>query len=147
MQFKIIEDVGQDIKTVENNSSLQLEFHIYSPDRSNPQSDQFIAQLEQQISAMKSENSEEKDESGKTYSMFRLTGKSFNNIQEISDFFQKDFKNFIAILQNIWKLSNNFIRIVVITSEVNPPKRLPGRDYPLLKLSDYNNMISHLLKN
>lgn len=147
MKFKIAEDIKQDVQTVEQNSNLQIEFHIYDLDRSNPQADQYVAQLEQQITAMKSENSEQKDESGHPYSMYRLIGKSFNNIQEIPSFFQKDFKNFISILQNIWKLSNNFIRIIIITSDVNPPKRLPGRDYPLLKMSDYDNMLSHLLEN
>lgn len=148
MKFKIVnEDVAQDLKTVENNSVMLLEFHIYSPDRSNPQADQYVAQLEQRISAMKAENSEQKDEFGRPYSMYRLTGKPFKSIQEILQFFQNEFKDFISLLQNIWKLSNNFIRVVVVNNEVSPPKRMPGRDYPLLSISDFNNMIGLLSKN
>lgn len=147
MQFRLIEDIAQDVNTVEQNSTLQIEFQIYSHDKSNPTADQYIAQLEQRLSAFGAENSEQTDELGHPYSMYRLIGKSFNNINEISNFFQNNFKNFIYILQNIWKLSSNFIRVVIITPEFDPPKRLPTRDYPLLKLSDYNNMLSQLSKN
>ena len=143
MQFKIIEDVGQDIKTVENNSSLQLEFHIYSPDRSNPQSDQFIAQLEQRISAFGAENAEEKNESGKTYSMFRLTGKKFQSTQQIPEFFQKEFTDFIKIIGQVWAMSSNFIRVLII-DDSKPPKRIPGKIYTLLSNSDYQDMLLEL---
>jgi hypothetical protein len=145
MKFKLIEDIGQDIETVENNSILRLEFHIYTPDRSNPEADQIVTQLEQRLSAFGAENAEQKNESGHPYSMFRIIGRKFSSTQEIINFFQTDFPEFINLLTQIWRASKNFVRVVVV-DESNPPKRLPGRMYTLLGTSDYQDMLTALNK-
>jgi len=125
MKFKIAEDVAQDVQTVEQNSNLMLEFHIYSPDRSHPEVDQYVAQLQQRLAAFGAENSEEKNESGKPYSMYRLIGKKFQGTQQIVEFFQKEFPDFLKLVDQIWRQSNNFIRILVV-DDSKPPKRIPG---------------------
>ena len=129
MKFSIFEqDEQQDIQTIEKNSTILVEFHIYTLDQTNPQADQFIAQLEQRISAFGAKNTEEQDEVGHAYSMFRLTGKTFNNPQEVSNFFQNEFKDFIQLMNQIWR------------------NRIPNRNYTLLYQSDYNEMIRELSK-
>jgi hypothetical protein len=143
MKFKIAEDIKQDVQTVEQNSNLQIEFHIYTPDESNPQADQYVAQLEQRLAAFGTENAEQKNESGKAYSMYRLIGKKFQGTQQIFDFFQKEFPDFLKLADQIWKQSNNFIRVVVI-DDSKPPKRIPGKLYTLLSLSDYQDMLMEL---
>lgn len=143
MKFKFAEDIAQDVQTVEQNSNLMIEFHIYSPDRSNPQADQYTAQLQQRLAAFGAENSEEKNESGKAYSMYRLIGKKFQSNQQIVEFFQKDFPDFLKLIDQIWKQSNNFIRILVV-DDSKPPKRIPGRIYTLLSPSDYQDMLMEL---
>ena len=143
MKFKFAEDVGQDIKTVEQNSNLQLEFHLYSPDQSSPQADQYVAQLQQRLAAFGVENNEQKNESGKPYSMYRLTGKKFQSTRQIPDFFQKEFPDFIKLADQIWKASNNFIRVIIV-DDSNPPKRIPGRLYTLLSTADYQDMLTSL---
>lgn len=143
MKFTIVEDVAQDVQTVEQNSNLMLEFHIYTPDRSAPEVDQYVAQLEQRISAFGAENAEEKNESGKPYSMYRLIGKKFQGTQQMSDFFQKEFQDFLKLADQIWRMSNNFIRVVVV-DDSKPPKRIPGRIYTLLSTTDYQDMLIEL---
>jgi uncharacterized protein with von Willebrand factor type A (vWA) domain len=143
MKFSIVEDVKDDIKTVETQSNLSVEFHIYSPDRSNPQADQFVAQLEQRLAAFGTENAEQTNESGKPFSMYRLVGKKFQNPQQISEFFQKEFPDFIKLLDQIWRMSNNFVRVILV-EDSNPPKQIPGRIYTLLAASDYQNMLTSL---
>lgn len=143
MKFQIIEDVGQDIKTVENNSVMLVEFHIYTPDHSQPEADQYVAQLEQRITAFGAENSEQTNESGKKYSMFRMTNKKFQAVSQISEFFQNEFTDFVKLLDPIWKASNNFVRVVIVT-EGQPPKRIPGKLYTLLSQSDYQDMLLEL---
>jgi len=143
MKFKFVEDVGQDIQTVEQKSNLMLEFHIYSIDRSKPEVDQYIAQLEQRLSAFGAENAEQKNESGKPYSMFRVIGKKFQGIQQIAEFFQKEFPDFLKLVDQIWKQSDNFIRILVV-DDSKPPKRIPGKIYTLLSSSDYQDMLLEL---
>jgi len=143
MEFKIIEDVAQDVQMVEQNSNLQIEFHIYSPDKSHPEVDQYTAQLEQRLAAFGAENSEEKNESGKPYSMYRLIGKKFQGTQQISDFFRREFPDFIKFIDQIWKQSNNFIRVLVV-DDSKPPKRIPGKIYTLLSASDYQDMLMEL---
>jgi Zn-dependent M32 family carboxypeptidase len=143
MKFKIVEDVTQDIETVEHNSNLILEFQIYTPDESNPEADQYVAQLEQRLAAFGVENSEQKNESGKSYSMYRLIGKKFQSTQQIPEFFQKEFTDFVKLTDQIWKQSNNFIRIVIV-DDSKPPKRIPGRTYTLLSTSDYQDMLMAL---
>lgn len=140
MKFKIAEDIKQDVQTVEQNSNLQIEFHIYTPDESNPQADQYVAQLEQRLAAFGVENAEEKNESGKSYSMYRLIGKKFQSTQQMSDFFQKEFPDFIKLADQIWRQSNNFIRILIV-DDSKPPKRIPGKIYTLLSSSDYQDML------
>lgn len=143
MKFKIAEDVTQDVQTVEQNSNLMIEFHIYSPDRSHPEVDQYVAQLQQRLAAFGAENSEEKNESGKAYSMYRLIGKKFQGTQQIADFFQKEFPDFVKLVDQIWRQSNNFIRILVV-DDSKPPKRIPGKIYTLLSTSDYQDMLIEL---
>lgn len=143
MKFKIVEDITQDIETLETKSVLMVEFHIYTQDRSNPEADQYVAQLEQRLSAFGAENTEEKNESGKSYSMYRLIGKKFRNPQEIANFFQKEFPDFLKLADQIWRMSNNFIRVVVI-DDSKPPKRIPGKTYTLLSSSDYQDMLMGL---
>ena len=141
MKFSILEqEVQQNIKDVEQNSNIQIEFHIYSPDRTNPQVDQYIAQLEQRISAFGAENTEQKDEVGHDYSMFRLIGKKFRSPKEVADFFRTQFKDFIQLMNQIWRNSKNFIRVILV-DDSNPPNRIPGRNYTLLYNSDYNEML------
>lgn len=146
MKFKIVEDVTQDIETVEHNSNLILEFQIYTPDESNPEADQYIAQLQQRLAAFGVENSEQKNESGKPYSMYRLIGKKFQSTQQIPEFFQKEFTDFVKLADQIWKQSNNFIRVVIV-DDSKPPKRIPGRTYTLLSTSDYQDMLTALKGN
>jgi len=143
MKFTIVEDVTQDVQTVEQNSNLMLEFHIYTPDRSAPEADQYVAQLEQRLSAFGAENAEQKNESGKSYSMYRLIGKKFQGSQQIADFFQKEFPDFLKLVDQIWRQSNNFIRILVV-DDSNPPKRIPGKIYTLLSTADYQDMLIEL---
>jgi hypothetical protein len=143
MKFKFAEDVGQDIKTIENNSNLMLEFQIYTPDRSAPEADQYVAQLEQRLAAFGAENAEQKNESGKPYSMYRLIGKKFQSTQQMPDFFQKEFPDFLKLADQIWRMTTNFIRIVVI-DDSKPPKRIPGRTYTLLSTGDYQEMLTSL---
>jgi len=143
MKFKVAEDVGQDIKTVEQNSNLQLEFHIYTPDKTNPQADQYVAQLEQRLAAFGAENAEQKSESGKPYSMYRLIGKKFQGVQQIREFFQRDFPDFLKLSDQIWRQSNNFIRVLIV-DDSNPPKRIPGKTYTLLSTADYQDMLLEL---
>jgi hypothetical protein len=143
MKFKIAEDIAQDIQTVEQNSNLMIEFHIYSPDRSNPEADQYTAQLEQRLSAFGAENAEQKNESGKPYAMFRLIGKKFQGTQQIGDFFQKEFPDFLKLIEQIWKMSSNFVRVIVV-EDSKPPKRIPGKIYTLLSSSDYQDMLLEL---
>ena len=143
MEFRIVEDVAQDVQTVEQNSNLMLEFHIYTPDRSKPEADQYVAQLEQRLSAFGAENAEQKNESGKAYSMYRLIGKKFQGTQQMGDFFQKEFPDFLKLADQIWRQSNNFIRIVVV-DDSKPPKRIPGKLYTLLSTSDYQDMLLEL---
>jgi hypothetical protein len=143
MKFKIAEDVAQDVQTVEQNSNLMLEFHIYSPDRSHPEVDQYVAQLQQRLAAFGAENSEEKNESGKPYSMYRLIGKKFQGTQQIVEFFQKEFPDFLKLVDQIWRQSNNFIRILVV-DDSKPPKRIPGKIYTLLSTADYQDMLIEL---
>jgi hypothetical protein len=143
MKFKFTEDVGQDIKTVEQNSNLILEFQIYTPDESSPGTDQYVAQLEQRLAAFGVENAEQKNESGKPYSMYRLIGKKFQSTQQMLDFFQKEFTDFVKLVDQIWKQSDNFIRIVVV-DDSKPPKRIPGRTYTLLSTTDYQDMLTSL---
>jgi len=99
--------------------------------------------LEQRISAFGAENAEEKNESGKTYSMFRLTGKKFQSTQQIPEFFQKEFLDFIKIIGQVWAMSSNFIRVLII-DDSKPPKRIPGKIYTLLSNSDYQDMLLEL---
>ena len=143
MKFKVAEDVGQDIKTVEQNSNLQLEFHIYTPDKSKPHADQYVAQLEQRLAAFGAENAEQKSESGKPYSMYRLIGKKFQGVQQIREFFQRDFPDFLKLSDQIWRQSNNFIRVLIV-DDSNPPKRIPGKTYTLLSTADYQDMLLEL---
>jgi ABC-type uncharacterized transport system involved in gliding motility auxiliary subunit len=143
MKFIVIEDITQDIKTIENNSNLQLEFHIYDLDRSSPEADQQVATLEQRLSAFGAENAEQKNESGKAYSMYRLIGKKFQSTQQMPDFFQKEFPDFIKLADQIWRTSNNFIRVVVV-DDSQPPKQIPGRTYTLLAAGDYQSMLTSL---
>lgn len=143
MKFKFAEDVGQDIKTVENNSTLMLEFHIYALDRSAPEADQYVAQLEQRLSAIGAENAEQKNESGKPYSMFRLIGKKFQSTQQMPDFFQKEFPDFVKLADQIWRMTTDFIRVIVV-DDSQPPKRIPGRLYTLLSTADYQDMLTSL---
>lgn len=148
MKFRLIEteNLKQNIDTIEKNSNLQIEFHIYSSDRKNPLTDQYIVELEQRISAFGSENTENTDENNNKYSMFRITGIKFKNTTEIANFFQIQFKDFINLLNSIWKNSNNSIRVLII-DDSNPPIRIPGRIYILSYNSDYNNMILSLKAN
>jgi hypothetical protein len=143
MEFRIVEDVAQDVQTVEQNSNLMIEFHIYTPDRSAPEADQYVAQLEQRLSAFGAENAEQKNESGKSYSMYRLIGKKFQGSQQIPNFFQKEFPDFLKLADQIWQQSNNFIRVVVV-DDSKPPKRIPGKLYTLLSTSDYQDMLIEL---
>jgi len=139
----MVEDVAQDIQTVEQNSNLMLEFHIYTPDHSAPEADQYVAQLEQRLSAFGAENAEQKNESGKNYAMFRLIGKKFQGTPQIVNFFQKEFPDFVKLIDQIWKTSNNFVRIILI-DDSKPPKQIPGRIYTLLAASDYQDMLLEL---
>jgi hypothetical protein len=143
MKFSIIEDIQQDVQTVEQNSSLMVEFQIYTPDQSDPTTDQYITQLEQRLSAFNAQNAEQKNESGKPFSMYRLTGKKFQSTQQITEFFQKEFADFIKLLDPIWRMSNNFVRVIVV-DDSNPPKRIPGRTYTLLTSADYQDMLIEL---
>jgi hypothetical protein len=143
MKFKIAEDIAQDMETVENKSTFQIEFHIYSIDRNNADADQYVAQLEQRLSAFGTENAEQKNESGKPYSLYRIVSRKFNTTQEIAQFFEKEFRDFINLSSQIWKMSNNFIRVVIV-DESNPPKRIPGKTYTLLATSDYRDMLLEL---
>ena len=143
MKFSIIEDINQNIKTVEDNSNLQIEFHIYSIDTSNATVDQYVTQLEQRLSAFGAENAEQKNESGRPFSMYRLVGKKFQGAAQIAEFFQKEFPDFVKIVDQIWRMSNNFVRIVVV-EDSKPPKRIPGKTYTLLSASDYQDMLMGL---
>jgi hypothetical protein len=143
MQFRIIEDVARDVNTVEQNSTLQIEFQIYSHDKSNPTADQYIAQLEQRLSAFGAENSEVTNEEGWPYSMFRLTSNTFNSKAEMANFFQRQFPEFPKLLNQIWRSSKNFVRVVVV-EDSNPPKRIPGDTYTLLSTADYQDMLMGL---
>jgi uncharacterized protein with von Willebrand factor type A (vWA) domain len=143
MKFKIIEDIQQDVQTVEQNSTLLVEFHIYTPDQSDPTTDQYVTQLEQRLSAFGAENAEQKNESGKAFSMFRLVGKKFQSTGQIAEFFQKEFPDFVKLVDQIWRMSNNFVRVVVV-EDSKPPKRIPGKTYTLLAASDYQDMLMEL---
>lgn len=138
MKFRIIEDFEDDVDYLENSSKLSIEFHIYDSNSDN----NILTQLEQRISAFGADSKREADMNNDEYTLLRLK-KVFNNVGEIVNFFQVQFKDFIGLLNTIWKSGNFVLRVVVIDTQ-NPPNRIPGRSYVLVNNNDYNNMILSL---
>jgi hypothetical protein len=139
----IKETVGSDVKTIEDNSQFFIEFHVYSVDQGNPESDKDVATLEHDLSALGSESTVQKDDKGIEYTMYRIKNQKFNNMVEIANFFKTQFGNFQTLITKIFQKSKNYIRVVVVDTN-NPPNRIPGRSYAIVSMADFNTMITNL---
>lgn len=129
----------------ENNINYFLEFHVYNIDNKNTQTEQLLSQLEKRISGFGIEGNSGTiltDNNNNQFTLFRLS-KSFNNINDIYNFFVKDFKDLDNILKQIFKISKNFINIV-ITDTSNPPKQKINKS--IKNINDYYNFINILNK-